>query len=225
MDYFGALASGGALTLLTIALSQRSIFSGESIVPYFVAALGVLLIVVLIVVERRARFNLCWHPSCTTPGRSCPPMLPSSWWESRLLLLWWPCLQPYRPRDNWFDIRADRGPVDRSWGDRVPEPVYDRGIPVPVCHSAGSADENGRCRRSGGTGSSRILSGSVGRQGSRQTENQGEECRSMSRRPREPANARCIAGLLNDRGSRHIIGARHRRRFERQINIPDPYPG
>ena len=54
MDYFGALASGGALTLLTIALSQRSIFSGESIVPYFVAALGVLLIVVLIVVERRA---------------------------------------------------------------------------------------------------------------------------------------------------------------------------
>ena len=54
MDYFGALALGGALTLLTIALSQRSIFSGESIVPYFVAALGVLLIVVSIVVERRA---------------------------------------------------------------------------------------------------------------------------------------------------------------------------
>ena len=54
MDYFGALALGGALTLLTIALSQRSIFSGESIVPYCMAALGVLLIVVLIVVERRA---------------------------------------------------------------------------------------------------------------------------------------------------------------------------
>ena len=54
MDYFGAPALGGALTLLTIALSQRSIFSGESIVPYFMAALGVLLIVVLIVVERRA---------------------------------------------------------------------------------------------------------------------------------------------------------------------------
>ena len=54
MDYFGALALGGALTLLTIALSQRSIFSGESIVPYLMAALGVLLIVVLIVVERRA---------------------------------------------------------------------------------------------------------------------------------------------------------------------------
>ena len=54
MDYFGALALGGALTVLTIALSQRSIFSGESIVPYFMAALGVVLIVVLIVVERRA---------------------------------------------------------------------------------------------------------------------------------------------------------------------------
>ena len=54
MDYFGALALGGALTLLTIALSQRTIFSGESIVPYLMAALGVLLIVVLIVVERRA---------------------------------------------------------------------------------------------------------------------------------------------------------------------------
>ena len=54
MDYFGALALGGALTVLTIALSQRSIFSGESIVPYFMAALGIFLVAVLIVVERRA---------------------------------------------------------------------------------------------------------------------------------------------------------------------------
>ncbi len=54
MDYFGALALGGALTVLTIALSQRSIFSGESIIPYLLSALGVFLIVVLIVVERRA---------------------------------------------------------------------------------------------------------------------------------------------------------------------------
>ncbi len=54
MDYFGALALGGALTVLTIALSQRSIFSGESIVPYLMAALGVFLVVILIVVERRA---------------------------------------------------------------------------------------------------------------------------------------------------------------------------
>ena len=54
MDYFGALALGGALTALTIALSQRSIFSGESIAPYLMAAVGVSLVVVLIVVERRA---------------------------------------------------------------------------------------------------------------------------------------------------------------------------
>ena len=54
MDYFGALALGGALTALTIALSQRSIFSGESIAPYLMAAVGVSLVVVLIAVERRA---------------------------------------------------------------------------------------------------------------------------------------------------------------------------
>ena len=54
MDYFGALALGGALTVLTLALSQRSIFSGESIVPYFMAAAGVFLVVVLIVVERHS---------------------------------------------------------------------------------------------------------------------------------------------------------------------------
>ena len=53
MDYFGALALGGALTAITIALSQRSIFSGESIVPYLVAAAGVFLVVVLVVIERR----------------------------------------------------------------------------------------------------------------------------------------------------------------------------
>ena len=54
MDYFGALALGGALTALTIALSQRSIFSGESIAPYLMAAVGVSLVVILIAVERRA---------------------------------------------------------------------------------------------------------------------------------------------------------------------------
>ena len=54
MDYFGALALGGALTVLTMALSQRSIFAGESIVPYLMAAVGVFLIGVLIVTERRA---------------------------------------------------------------------------------------------------------------------------------------------------------------------------
>ena len=54
MDYFGALALGGALTVLTLGLSQRSIFSGESFVPFLMLGLGVLLVLVLIVVERRA---------------------------------------------------------------------------------------------------------------------------------------------------------------------------
>ena len=54
MDYFGALALGGALTVLSIALAQRGIFTGESIRPYLAVALGVLLVVVLILVERRA---------------------------------------------------------------------------------------------------------------------------------------------------------------------------
>ena len=54
MDYVGALVLGGALTVLSLALSQRSIFSGESIVPYFMIAGGVLLVGVLILMERRA---------------------------------------------------------------------------------------------------------------------------------------------------------------------------
>lgn len=54
MDYLGALILGGALTTLSLALSQRTIFSGESIVPYFMIALGVLLIGVLILMEKRA---------------------------------------------------------------------------------------------------------------------------------------------------------------------------
>ncbi len=54
MDYFGALALGGALTVLTIGLSQRSIFSGESYVPFLLLGLGVFLVLVLIVVEKSA---------------------------------------------------------------------------------------------------------------------------------------------------------------------------
>ena len=54
MDYCGAVVLGVALTVLTVGLSQRSIFSGESVVPYLVVALGVFLAVVLVVVERRA---------------------------------------------------------------------------------------------------------------------------------------------------------------------------
>ena len=53
MDYLGALMLGAALTLLTIGLSQRSIFSGVSIAAYAMIAVGALLIALLIVVERR----------------------------------------------------------------------------------------------------------------------------------------------------------------------------
>ena len=54
MDYFGALVLGAALTVLSIGLSQRAIFSGESIFPYLLVAGGVLLVLVLVVLERRA---------------------------------------------------------------------------------------------------------------------------------------------------------------------------
>ena len=54
MDYFGALALGGALTVLTVALAQRSIFTAESVYPYLALAAGAILIGVLITVERRA---------------------------------------------------------------------------------------------------------------------------------------------------------------------------
>ena len=54
MDYFGALALGAALTVLTFALAQRSIFTGESILPYLTVAAGVFLIGLLVMVERRA---------------------------------------------------------------------------------------------------------------------------------------------------------------------------
>ena len=53
MDYVGALTLGAALTVLTIALSQREIFSAESIVPYTMVALGIGLVGLVIVVERR----------------------------------------------------------------------------------------------------------------------------------------------------------------------------
>ena len=53
MDYLGALMLGAALTVLTMALAQRSIFTGESIYPYLAVAAGVFLIGVLIMVERR----------------------------------------------------------------------------------------------------------------------------------------------------------------------------
>ena len=54
MDYLGALTLGAALTVLTVALSQRSIFSGESLAPYYLLTLGIVLVIALIAVERRA---------------------------------------------------------------------------------------------------------------------------------------------------------------------------
>ena len=53
MDYLGALTLAAALTLLTVGLSQRSIFSGAEIYPYFMIGVGVLLVGALILVERR----------------------------------------------------------------------------------------------------------------------------------------------------------------------------
>ncbi len=54
MDYFGALMLGAALTVLTMALAQRSIFTMESIYPYLTILAGVLLVGVLVVAERKA---------------------------------------------------------------------------------------------------------------------------------------------------------------------------
>ena len=54
MDYLGALTLGAALLVLTVALSQRAIFSGESILPYLLLLLGIGLIALLVMVEKRA---------------------------------------------------------------------------------------------------------------------------------------------------------------------------
>ena len=53
MDYVGALLLGAALTVLTMGLAQRSIFSGESLLPYGMLVFGVFLVAILIVMERR----------------------------------------------------------------------------------------------------------------------------------------------------------------------------
>ena len=54
MDYKGAFALGGALTVLTIALAQRSIFTADSIFPYLTLAGAAVLVGVLVAVEKRA---------------------------------------------------------------------------------------------------------------------------------------------------------------------------
>ena len=281
MDYFGALALGGALTVLTIALSQRSIFSVESIIPYLLIGLGIILVLVLILVERRAvqpllasflyssRAFLSSNISQFLVGVAliialvavplmAATVMEKSAWESALHLVrltaaipigavvggyilrwtgvravcitglafigtgllfmsgWETEVEELRlsvplavaglgfglvipaintsalsaaPSHYWGAaaslVTASRmvgmalglsalsawgierfysltshvtigetfeeteAPLDRSWCDRLPEPFYDRGVPCLGCHFAGTADESGRCRRSG----------------------------------------------------------------------------
>ncbi len=54
MDYKGAVVMGAALTALTVALAQRSVFTAESVVPYLMLAAGAVLVGVLVMVEKRA---------------------------------------------------------------------------------------------------------------------------------------------------------------------------
>ena len=54
MDYFGALVLGASLIFLTAGLSQRAIFSGESLLPYLLVSVGGLLVVALVLVEKRS---------------------------------------------------------------------------------------------------------------------------------------------------------------------------
>jgi len=53
MDYVGAITVGAALTAIAIALSQRAIFSFDSILPYAILGLGVVLVIAVIFFERR----------------------------------------------------------------------------------------------------------------------------------------------------------------------------
>ena len=54
MDYLGALVLGAALTVLSLALAQRGIFTAESVYPYLAVLAGAFLVGVLVVLERRA---------------------------------------------------------------------------------------------------------------------------------------------------------------------------
>ena len=54
LDFKGGLLLAGGLSLLTVALAQRSLFSVDSVLPYAVAAGGVLLLLMLVLVEARA---------------------------------------------------------------------------------------------------------------------------------------------------------------------------
>lgn len=54
MDYAGAFALVAALTVLTFALAQRGLFTGESLFPYLTLVVAFALVGAMIVVERRA---------------------------------------------------------------------------------------------------------------------------------------------------------------------------
>ncbi len=54
MDYVGAVTVGAALTVVTVGLSQRAIFSFDSVLPYAILALGAVLVAVVVIFERRA---------------------------------------------------------------------------------------------------------------------------------------------------------------------------
>ena len=114
MNYFGALLLGGALTVLTIALSQRSIFSGESIVPYSMAALGIFLVASLILVERHV----------------VQPLLASFLYTSRAFLVQHYPISGGRCLDNRVGSRAPHGSHrhgEKSLGERPPlGPTYGR---------------------------------------------------------------------------------------------------
>ena len=53
MDYLGAMTLGAALTVLTVALAQRSIFTAESVLPYMTLGAAAILVGILVAVERR----------------------------------------------------------------------------------------------------------------------------------------------------------------------------
>ena len=53
MDYLGGLLLVAGLALLTLALSRRDLFTGDSFLPYLLGALGLLVLAALLALERR----------------------------------------------------------------------------------------------------------------------------------------------------------------------------
>ena len=57
VDYVGGLLLAGGLAILSIALSQREVFTATSSIPYFLVGVGVLVVLTLVFWERRY-----WQP-------------------------------------------------------------------------------------------------------------------------------------------------------------------